>query len=103
MVMKNKISLDVIQTTVGRKNLRYIKLVFPKSFASLWATLLCVIFVGCSTTKNLPEGEVLYTGIDKLNIVNEDKTPAGVTALEEVEAALAYAPNNAILGSSSLR
>ena len=66
--------------------------------------LCCLLFlVGCSTTKNLPEGEVLYTGIDKLDIVNEDETPAGITALEEVEAALAYAPNNAILGSSSLR
>ena len=65
--------------------------------------ILCVCLVGCSTTRNLPEGEVLYTGIDKLDIVNEDETPAGITALEEVEAALAYAPNNAILGSSSLR
>ena len=36
-------------------------------------------------------------------MVNEDKTLAGVTALTEVEAALAYAPNNAIFGSSSLR
>jgi hypothetical protein len=57
----------------------------------------------CSTTKNLPEGETLYTGIDKLEVVNEDKTLAGITALTEVEAALAYAPNNAIFGSSSLR
>ena len=65
--------------------------------------LLCLVMAACSTTKNLPEGEILYTGIDKLNIVNEDKTMAGITALEEVEAALAYAPNNSILGSSSLR
>lgn len=66
-------------------------------------TFLCFLLVSCSTTKNLPEGEILYTGIDKLEIVNEDKTSAGITALEEVEAALAYAPNNAILGSSSMR
>ena len=67
-------------------------------------SLFCLLLlVGCSTPKNLPEGEVLYTGIDKLDIMNEDETPAGITALEEVEAALAYAPNNAILGSSSLR
>ena len=65
--------------------------------------LLCVFLSACSTTKNLPEGETLYTGIDKLEVVNEDKTLAGVTALTEVEAALAYAPNNAIFGSSSLR
>jgi len=36
-------------------------------------------------------------------VVNEDETPAGIQALTEVEAALAYAPNNAIFGSSSMR
>ena len=87
----------------GVKNLGSIKCMFPRSFASLWMTLLCCFFTACSTTKNLPEGETLYTGIDKLEVVNEDKTPAGVLALTEVEAALAYAPNNAIFGSSSMR
>lgn len=66
-------------------------------------SLLCCFLVACSTTKNLPEGELLYTGIDELEIENEDKTEAGVAALTEVEAALAYAPNNAIFGSSTLR
>ena len=65
--------------------------------------LCCTLWVSCSTTRNLPEGEILYTGIDELEVVNEDKTEAGLLALEEVEAALAYAPNNAILGSSSMR
>lgn len=65
--------------------------------------LLCFVITSCSTTKNLPEGELLYTGIDELEIVNEDKTDTGVAALTEVEAALAYAPNNAIFGSSTLR
>jgi hypothetical protein len=58
---------------------------------------------GCSTTKNLPEGEKLYTGIRKTKIENENKSQAGANALEEVEAALAYAPNNSIFGSSSYR
>lgn len=31
-----------------------------------------------------------------MEILNEDKTPAGVQTLEEVEAALSYPPNNAI-------
>ena len=65
--------------------------------------MLCCWLASCSTTKNLPEGETLYTGIDKLEVVNEDKTPAGIQALTEVEAALAYAPNNAIFGSSTMR
>lgn len=70
---------------------------------TLLVGLLCILMSACSTTKNLPEGETLYTGIDKLEVVNEDKTLTGITALTEVEAALAYAPNNAIFGSSSLR
>ena len=70
---------------------------------TLLVGLLCILMSACSTTKNLPEGETLYTGVDKLEVVNEDKTLAGITALTEVEAALAYAPNNAIFGSSSLR
>ena len=74
-----------------------------KNKNSLLVGLLCILLSACSTTKNLPEGEILYTGIEKLEVVNEDKTLAGITALTEVEAALAYAPNNAIFGSSSLR
>ena len=69
----------------------------------IWIILVCAFLMSCSTTRNLPEGETLYTGIDRLEVVNEDKTPEGEAALAEVEAALAYAPNNAILGSSTLR
>ncbi len=68
----------------------------------LIAFIACII-VSCSTTKNLPEGEKLYVGINKTTINNEDKTVAGINALTEVEAAIAYPPNNSILGSSSLR
>ena len=28
----------------------------------IWLEMLCLIGVSCSTTKNLPEGEILYTG-----------------------------------------
>ena len=65
--------------------------------------LLGICFSACSTTKNLPVGETLYIGVDKMEVVNEDLSDTGVTALEEVEAALSYPPNNAILGSNSLR
>lgn len=69
----------------------------------LLATGLVFLVVSCSTTKNLPPDEVLYTGIKKIEVVNEDKTPDGEAALNEVEAALNYPPNNALLGSSSKR
>ena len=126
--------------------------------------LLCGgVLAGCSTTKNLPEGEVLYTGIkdidyglsakkkskqkdgqqtgekgvitsfadaykavdellsqrnlsalkrqeeltqaqkDSIEAVLRIEEEAFETAKEEVDAALAYAPNNSLFGSSSLR
>lgn len=68
-----------------------------------WLTLTLCLLAGCSTTKHLAEGEQLYVGIHKVEMVNQDKSAAGVKALEEVEAAIAYAPNHALLGSSSLR
>ncbi len=55
----------------------------------LLTAFLCLL-AGCSTTKNLPEGETLYVGVKNINVINEDKTPAGVQTLEEVEAALSY-------------
>ncbi len=69
--------------------------------------LLSLLFVGvlasCSTTKNLPVDEILYTGVSRMEVQNEDKTEAGIRTLEEVEAALSYPPNGAILGSNSLK
>ena len=62
-------------------------------------TTLILLSSSCSTTKNLPEGEVLYTGIKKIDVTDDDKTTAGEDALAEVEGALAYPPNNALLGS----
>lgn len=58
---------------------------------------------GCSTTKYLPEGEMLYTGIKEIEIADPDRSRSGEAALQEVEGALAYPPNNALFGSSSRR
>ncbi|MDD4513990.1 BamA/TamA family outer membrane protein [Massilibacteroides sp.] len=66
-------------------------------------SLMIVLLASCYTTRNLPEGEVLYTGIKNLTIDDTENTKASETAKEEIEAALAYAPNNAFLGSSSVR
>ena len=66
--------------------------------------ILIVLFLsGCSTTKHLPEGEILYTGQKAMIVHNPTPTKVGETALEEVEAALATAPNNSLLGSSTVR
>ncbi len=65
--------------------------------------LLLLLLASCSTTKNLPEGEILYTGMKPTVVLNRSTTPVGETAMEEIDAALAKAPNNSLLGSSSIR
>lgn len=67
---------------------------------SAWVYL---VLSACSTTKNLPEGEVLYTGIKKIEVADPDRSKAGDDAMEEIESALSYPPNNALFGSSSKR
>ena len=62
-----------------------------------------IFLAGCSTTKHLPEGEILYTGQKPMIVLNRSVTPVGEIAMEEVDAALATAPNYSILGSSTLR
>ena len=66
--------------------------------------LLSLITVcGCSTVDNLPEWERLYTGIKKTEVHDQKKTYDESVALSEVKGALAFAPNNALFGSSSRR
>ena len=58
---------------------------------------------GCSTVDNLPEWERLYTGIKKIDVHDRQNTYDESVAVSEVKGALAYAPNNALFGSSSKR
>lgn len=62
-----------------------------------------LLMTSCSTTKHLPEGEILYTGQKPMIVLNRSTSPVGEITLEEVEAALATAPNNSFLGSSTMR
>lgn len=65
--------------------------------------IFLLLLASCSTTSHLPENEQLYTGQRAMIVHNPQPTPVGETALEEVNAALATAPNNAFLGSSTMR
>ena len=65
--------------------------------------ILATTLASCSTTRNLPENEILYTGIRSITIENRDNSKKGENTIDEVEAALAYPPNNSLLGSSSVR
>jgi outer membrane protein assembly factor BamA len=68
-----------------------------------YSTLAGLLFLSCSTTKYLPEGEKLYTGIRQMEITGGDESADAHRAVTETEAALAYPPNNALFGSSSVR
>ena len=66
--------------------------------------ILCVLFlVSCSMTKNIPEGDQLFTGLKAITYDHYEKDDNFTQTQEEVEAALATAPNGAIFGSSYYR
>lgn len=65
-----------------------------RNYNILLVLLLLLMGTACSTTRNLPEGEVLYTGIKDIHINRNDQSPMGEKALAEVEAAISIAPNN---------
>ena len=65
--------------------------------------LIAGLCFSCSTTRNLPAGEILYTGIQRIEVTDEDKSEAGDNAMSEIEAALSFPPNNALFGSSTIR
>lgn len=72
----------------------------------IWYILIAALLLtGCSTTSHLEDDEQLFTGLKHLDYGN---TEAGFAAhldetKEEVEAALATAPNGALFGSSYYR
>lgn len=66
--------------------------------------LVASLFLGaCSTTSSVPEGERLYTGIDKVKFDNYVKNDHFITTQEEVLAALDCPPNGSLFGSSYYR
>lgn len=70
---------------------------------SLLFLLILLLLASCSTTRNLPEDETLYTGIRRIEYANDSALLHDDAVRDEVEAALAYPPNNAIFGSSTYR
>lgn len=69
-------------------------------------TLLAAMLTACSTTRRIPEGEQLYTGIKEMQFIGEKEftqSETGKTAVEEISSALSYAPNGSFVGSSSIK
>lgn len=74
---------------------RCYKLLMPVGVVAV--CLLTVIMGGCSITKNLPEGEVLYMG-QKIVIRDTTETVVDKVARKEVKAALTKKPSTRFLG-----
>lgn len=64
----------------------------------------CLVITACSTTSNLDPDEQLYTGMKKIEYTNYESTSEHfILTQEEMEYALATAPNGALFGSSYYR
>ena len=74
-----------------------------RCFAFTLTVLILSVIVGCSSTKSIPENDQLFTGLSKITYTAPDRGKHFNTVQEEVEAALATAPNGSLFGSSSLR
>ena len=98
----NKIGAPValLRKVIALGAVRKVKILLPCFFVAL-------LLSSCSTTQNIPDGDQLFVGLTKINYERGDSgVPAAVanknfiTTQEEVEAALATAPNGALFGSS---
>lgn len=68
--------------------------------------LAATLLASCSTTRNLPEGETLYTGIERMTFADSKTnatTTIGEEAVNEIAATLDCPPNASIAGSSKYR
>lgn len=68
-------------------------------YAVIW--LAASLLPACSTVKHLPEGEVLYSGVEKIEVTRHDTVPSDVT--QAVMATLEVQPNSPFLGSAYRR
>lgn len=69
----------------------------------IYIAVCSALFSSCSTTSRISDDDPLYTGIKEINIDGKSGTDAEAVALEELEGALAFEPNNSLFGSSTMR
>ena len=62
-----------------------------------------LLLASCSTTRHLPEGELLYTGTRAVEVTAASPSTLSDTAVAAAKVAFVAPPNNALLGSSRLR
>lgn len=74
-----------------------------KTFFAYILLAITLLLSACSSTKSIPEGDQLFTGLTHIQYNAPEKGEHYLTTQEEIEAALATAPNGALLGSSTIR
>lgn len=67
------------------------------------AVCTTLLLASCSSTRNIPDGDQLYIGLKKIAYQDSVRDAHFFSTQEEVEAALATAPNGALFGSSYYR
>ena len=70
---------------------------------TIFIAFVLTVLTGCSTTEGVPEGDRLYTGIKKIEYDEHEKSEHFYLTQQELEAALACAPNGGLFGSSRYR
>lgn len=76
----------------------------PSGILHRFSILLAgTMIASCSTTKQLPEDELLYLGTKNIEIVADSVSPLHSEAVNEAKIAFISPPNNALFGSSRYR
>ena len=75
----------------------------PVSFAVLALLFAVLLNASCSSTSTVPSDDKLYIGLKTTRYENVEKNAHFYSVQEELEEALATAPNNALFGSSYYR
>ena len=69
----------------------------------LMLAVVVLLATSCSSTRAIPEGEQLFTGLKKIEYTNYDANKHASDTQEEMEYVLASAPNGALFGSNYYR
>lgn len=69
----------------------------------IYIITICFILGSCSTTRRIEDGEILYTGLKGVEVSTPDNEKFPAELKKTLTEAVAVKPNNALLGSSSVR
>lgn len=64
------------------------------------ALMTLALFASCSTTRRIPDGEILYTGVKKVEIIPAKGEVAPSGMVDDVKNAVKVAPNNCLISPS---